>query len=512
MKLSVYVILLQNTMIDSSRFDTPQRQSMIGVIVYLLRHARIIISLGVALIAIGNDNPLLFSILAGSIFLVILFIILLSYLQYKNFTFHVENDELVIHRGVFVKDRKTIPLTRIQSVHIEQNIIQQALGVVGLKIDSAGSKEKELEIAALKEPVARNFRDLLKRKPTAEEPTEDSSERVISEDKEEVLVQLTPIDLLKVGLTENHIRNGLVAVLVVYGYATQYLDFAEDYFYNEYGEYLEDVSGQLLRAGLALIIAGIITFIVISIIISLARTVLKFYDFKAAIHGDVVQINSGLLKKNEYRIPVHKIQYLKWSSNPLRKILGFTTVRLYQVEPGKQQNKKTRIEIPACLPKQARALEALVYEEEVPETRNPFYGDKWAYTRFYSMLFGIPILIWSAVQYFFYPLFWYAPLVLLPAIIFLAYQYGKSVQITYMEDFVVINKGWIFPSRTILSYYKLQAMRFSDNVMIRRRGLAHLTLHTAAGSVKVRYLESGSVKQACTYGIFRIQTSKRSWM
>ncbi len=497
-------------MIDQIDFSVPQRQSLIGIVVYLLRNARIILSLGVGIIAIGNENPVVFTWLIVGVAIISLLIAYISYLQYKNFTFQISNDELIIHRGVIVKDKKTIPLSRIQSVHIEQNIIQQALGVVGLKIDSAGSSEKELEIAALKEPIARHFRDLLKQaKINTAEPVEAID--TVEEEPEQVLVKLTPLDLLKVGLTENHVRNGLVAVLVVYGYITQYLDFAEDYIYGYVGEYMEDVPGQLLRAGLALILAGVVVFIVVSVFISRGRTVLKFFDFRAAIQGEVLEIRSGLLKKNEIRIPVHKIQYLRWDSNPLRRLLGFMTVKVFQVEPGKQQ-KKMQVEIPACYPAQAKALEQLVYEEEVRESDSVIHADKWAYTRFYSILFGIPVIAWVLVQYFLYPVLWYLPLLLLPVITFVAYQYGKSVQITFFSEYLVIQKGWIFPSRTVLSYYKGQAVRFSNNIFLRHRHLAHLILHTASGSVRIRYISETNVRAACDYVVYKIETSRKSWM
>ncbi len=497
---------------NQSDFNTPQRQSLIGVVVYLLRNARVIVSLIIVVIAVGREDPLIFTLMVAGIFAAIGLTAWISWLQYRNFTFHVENDELVIHRGVLVKDRKNIPLNRIQSVHIEQNIIQQALGVVGLKIDSAGSSEKELEIAALKEPVARAFRDLLKHKP-AQSTEESSAKQETQEDAaSRELVSLSPVDLLKVGLTENHIRNGLVALLVVYGYSFQYYEYVEDYLNDEFGDYMENVPAQLLRAGLALVIAAIITFIVVSIIISLIRTVLTFYNFRASIQGEVVEIRSGLLKKNEYRIPVKKIQFLKWNSNPLRKLLGFQTVRIYQAEPGKPQKKKKRVEIPACYPEQSVQLEKLVYDRKIEEGFSPVKADHLAYTRFYTMIFGIPVIIASVVQYFLYPFYWYLPLFLLPLIVFLAYKYGRSIKITFLEDLVILQKGWIFPRRTVLTYYKIQAMRFSDNVVIRRRNLAHLTFHTASGSVRLRYIDPNTVKTACDYAIYKLQTTRRSWI
>jgi putative membrane protein len=500
-------------MIEKDNFSEPQHQSLLGVVVYLLRNGRTIVSLIILALAFGNDKPYLFIALVTGLIVLALAILYISYLQYKNFTFHVQGEELIIHKGVFVKDRKTIPLSRIQSVQIEQNILQQALGVVGLKIDSAGSSTKELEIPALKAEVAESFRQLLKsQKPAANVEVLDPLVSQTEEKKE--LVTLSPKDLLKVGLTENHIRNGLVAILVVYGYASQYMNYLQDYIDEYVGEYFTEVPAQLIRASLVFILATILTFIIVSVVISLARTVLKFYDFRASIQGDVVEIKSGLLKKNEYRIPVNKIQYLKWESNPLRKLLGFSTVKVYQVESSKQE-RKGRVEIPACYPLQSQALEELIYQHTLPQLHKEdqtVHPDTLSYTRFYSMVLGIPLITIAITLFFLLPDVWYFPLVMLPVIPFLAHQYGKSIRLEFHKDVLVIYKGWIFPSRTVISYFKAQAVRSSDNLFLRKNALSHLTIHSASGSIRVRYLDHSQVIEATNYILYKVENYKGQWI
>jgi putative membrane protein len=104
------------------------------------------------------------------------------------------------------------------------------------------------------------------------------------------------------------------------------------------------------------------------------------------------------------------------------------------------------------------------------------------------------------------------PLLLIPPIVYFAYQYGKSVRISFFDDFMIIRKGWVFPRRTVLSYYKGQACQFSNNLFIRRRHLAHLTLYTASGQVRVRYLPEATVRQAIDYALYQVENTRRSWM
>lgn len=511
MRLNDSGILFLPIMNELTDFSSPQRQSLLGIIVYLLRNGRSILSLLFVSLAFGRDNPMVFMWFIIGIIVLTLFIGYISYRQFRNFTFQIKNEELVIHKGVFVKERKTIPLSRIQSVQIEQNIIQQVLGVVGLKIDSAGSSEKELEIPALTAEVAESFRSILKKKEYYEETLHTET---APPEESKSLVFLTPKDLLKVGLTENHIRNGILAVLVVYGYASQYFNYLEEYLEDSMGEYITRIPSELIRAGLVLFLVGIVVFILVSVLVSLGQTILKFYNFRARIIGEVVEIKSGLLKKNEYRIPVHKIQFLKWESNPLRKKLGFTTSKIYQVESSKKQQGK-RIEIPACYPPQTLALEELVYGRSLPafaDEAGYIQADVMAYTRFYTAILGIPVIVLMIFLYTFFPEAWYLPGLLLPVIAFLSFKYGQSVRLVFYPDVLILRKGWIFPSRTVISYYKCQAVRISDNIFLRKQSLTHLILHTASGSIKVRYISDIHSSQARNYILYCVQQFKGRWM
>jgi putative membrane protein len=492
-------------------FSIPQRQSLLGIIVYLIRNGRSILSLLFVTFAFGMENPLVFMWFIIGIIVLTIFIGYISYRQFQNFTFQIKDQELIIHKGVFVKERKTIPLSRIQSVQIEQNIIQQVLGVVGLKIDSAGSSEKELEIPALSADFAESFRSILKKKEYQEDLLPTAS---IPDEESKTLVFLSPRDLLKVGLTENHIRNGILAVLVVYGYASQYFNYLEEYLEDSMGEYITRIPSELIRASLVIFLVGIGVFILVSVLVSLGQTILKFYNYQARIIGEVVEIKSGLLKKNEYRIPVHKIQFLKWESNPLRKILGFTTSKIYQVESSKKQQGK-RIEIPACYPVQTLALEELVYGRSLPTSMDEaeyIQGDVLSYTRFYTVVLGIPVVGLMVFLFIFFPAAWYLPSLSLPIIAFLSYKYGQSIRMIFYPDILIIHKGWIFPTRTAISYYKCQAVKISDNMFLRTQHLTHLTFHTASGSVKVRYIPQSHSSQARDYILYCVQRFKGRWM
>ena len=100
----------------------------------------------------------------------------------------------------------SIPLERIQSVNTKQNLIQQVLDVVSLEIDTAGTVGKELKIHALEQSFATELQDHIR----AEKKQTTSFEGQTVEDaevkKEQIVLKLSPVDLLKIGRSNSFIK------------------------------------------------------------------------------------------------------------------------------------------------------------------------------------------------------------------------------------------------------------------------------------------------------------------
>jgi putative membrane protein len=64
------------------------------------------------------------------------------FLKYYFFTF-LKKGRLIIQQGVLNR-RKAIPLERILTVNICQNLIQQVLQLVAVDVETAGSKTKRI--------------------------------------------------------------------------------------------------------------------------------------------------------------------------------------------------------------------------------------------------------------------------------------------------------------------------------------------------------------------------------
>lgn len=67
----------------------------------------------------------------------------ITFINYYEFTIRVEDEEIIITRGLLEKKKVTIPLSRIQGVRIVENPLRQLTGHVAVIVDSAGGSLAE---------------------------------------------------------------------------------------------------------------------------------------------------------------------------------------------------------------------------------------------------------------------------------------------------------------------------------------------------------------------------------
>ena len=132
----------------------PQRQSPLAIVFLGLRIFR---SLGIAQLVIlvlfivraPFDGPLI----------VLPFVIIVAFggfsvLAWWRYTFQLVDGELVVTKGVVRVVRLNVPIERIQSIAIEQQLLHRLTGLVRVTVDTAGSREAEFSIDAIARPVA----------------------------------------------------------------------------------------------------------------------------------------------------------------------------------------------------------------------------------------------------------------------------------------------------------------------------------------------------------------------
>ncbi len=505
-------------MSTSHDFSVNTRQSKVAILLLIWKFYKLAFRQFLALIAVLAVGISKSSMIAlwGLFIAISVLVIVMALLSYYRFYFRIEDDELWIQKGVFKKSNINIPFSRIQTVNFEQNILLQIFQNVKVEIDTAGSSKKEFSFDALKQPVANELREIILERKKIQAPVavDDDSEKEaleweeLEDSENHTIFQLSGGQLLKIGLTENHLRAGLWMIAVAgYLFSTA----------NEVGFKVEDRIKDLevfeqFNPGLITALSFIPALILILILVSIVRTYLRYYGLSFDRLTNGFKIYSGLINRKEFSAPDNKIQKVAWGDNPLRRIFGIFVLWLKQARSADSDRNRS-MSIP------------IITEDYIQQTLRHLYGDemdkpsfehptsKHFFYRNLIYFIGIPAaIICTAGVYF--KLY----IILAIGVIYFLYfsittyiQYRKS-RFSF-NDFMVLRKKGIYGNyREIIPWYKVQAVDIVQGIYQRRYSLANLILHTAAGEMKIPYLDLGQAQKLRDYALFHAETSDKEWM
>ncbi|MFK7755318.1 MAG: PH domain-containing protein [Flavobacteriales bacterium] len=501
-------------------FHEFNRQNVLGVVILFIQSVRRTLNAFLAFFAYSLFSGGMKEWLWAFFGLSLIVSGVIATLRYKNFQFKLTDKQLILNSGILTKEVTNIPLERIQSVHLHQNFIQRILGITGLKIDTAGSVAQELEISALKRNKAKSLLKALQPARRARSVLDHSDSNELSyaiydvveaaPAEQHKLVDLDFKALILLAITENHVRNGLLAIAVIFGYLGQYLDYSEEYLI----ELFDDYAPELIENTVIQITAFVILFLVLSVLLSFVQVILKFWDFKASVSEESFQIESGLLKRNEFSIPLNKIQFLEWQTNLIRQIPGFESIKIHQGKSTDQLN-KSQMEIPACYAEQTNEVMGTLFPEIDEDDYFVLSEPHKFQIRFRSIimsLIGIPaaFIFGLASEWYISAVVIY--LAYMAFTIYSAYRYYESVNLWLNNEVLIYERGWLFPKRTVLKLFKLQTVEIRQSIFQKKRGICHLLFSTAAGGRSFRFFNHEEMRQVRDFMLYKIESSQRKWM
>jgi putative membrane protein len=223
-------------------------------------------------------------------------------------------------------------------------------------------------------------------------------------------------------------------------------------------------------------------------------------------------VNSGLLKRNEFTVPINKIQFVEWYSNFLRKIPGFESVKIFQGQSG--DTKKQSVEVPACFDEQTAKLMSTLFPESQEGREFDTYHVDSFYERFLLVVWGfigtagavvlaLTVNMTSGLI---------ALAVFLVVLFIWTKKYVNSISLQSNGRMLIYQHGWLFRRRMALKNYKIQSVSWTQSFFQKRRNTAHLTLYTAAGSRTIRFINADLAKAMHNYLLYTVETSKKGWM
>lgn len=493
-------------------FTEPTKQSPIAIILLIYKYfINIIRQFWPAIIAvfIGRKSNNLTYIILISVIVIAVAALVFAIASYLRFSFRVVGNELLIEKGVFKKSKLNIPFERIQTLNFEQGIIHQLFNVVRVDVDTAGSAKNEFSFNAIDKGLAESLRSLvLERKGDLVEEIEGEEEEMAStKEEKKSIFQLDLRDLFMIGLTQNHLRTLVLLFFFALWGVGELSDAGLDL------DWLNKESATaLMRSGI-LIVSGLAFFLLLVIILGTAiRTILKYYDFKMFRSSNGFKMQSGLFNRKENAALDHKIQQIKWSNNPLKRIFKIYHLQLRQASSIEVSTKKS-IHVPGIPKGKIKdILSYLVGEENDYEELEEHRISRLYLYRNVAYIGILPwIIVFWMVYYFTQSVESYLILLAIPYFIATTYVQFRKWKFRLSEAMVFTHSGVFENKHNLVQLYKIQNIQIHQSPFQWRRSLANIRMFTAAGSILIPYIPYDEAVKIKDLILKQIETNQIKW-
>jgi len=492
-------------------FSIPRRQSYTAILFFIYRFFKTLIrQIWPILLAFVFGKEQTKTIFLYVIIVISAFVLLFSFIAFFKYFFYIKDNELIVKKGVFQRSVTNIPFERIQTINFEESVLHQLFGVVKLEIDTAGSKGNEFSFAALDKPMASALREvILKYKSEhvqANVETQLQDEQLLVP-REELVMKLGFSELIKLGFGQNHLRSFFL-IIFFFSWIFQQL--------NEIGmntdEVFGDIDPETVLQGKIAVISLAILAIIVTLLISLVRTILKYYDFKLLRTPDGFKIDTGLLNRRQVAAKDHKIQIVTWADNPLKRLIGVVDVFLKQASSVHVQNRKS-IVIPGCEKNNLEKIKSYYFEASEWQNLSSFGIHRKFILRRFLYLGIIPFLIAFVIIYYFFA-FYPALLTLiwLPISFFTAFIRHKKWKIHLNEHILFVQSGLFGNYNKSIKLYKIQNLSLDQSLYHRFNDLCNITVYSASGKITIPFLPMEQGADLLDYLTYKIEIDKRNWM
>jgi putative membrane protein len=394
---------------------------------------------------------------------IVLLMIIFQTIAWYRFTYRVEENELRIEYGIFIRRKRYISKNRIQSIDLTAGVIHRIFKLVKVKIETAGSgTDAEGSLGAVTLEEGERLRNELKLKQKlAEAETETESE-----EKAEPSFTISFKRLFLAGSTSSSIGIILAFFVVAFSEMEQFIPD------EVYSSALDWVVGLSL-----LFMAAFVIFILIVLwLLGIAGTMIKYGNFTITNKYNELFITRGLLEKKQITIPLKRIQAIGVQESIIRQPLGYATI--YAEVAGGTQEKGEDFST-VLFPMIKKTEIAHFLQEILPEyAKQPNEWDSLPkkalkYYLFRSML---PfILIGAGIIYFFPAFSWVAIILIILSFLlgWLRYKDGGFV----LSGNSLMVKYRVFGKITMMIYHRrIQAFEKKQHLMHRRENLATMEL------------------------------------
>ena len=440
------------------------------------------------------------------ILVVLLFFLIRAFLIYKNFLFKIDNNHFILQQGIISKTNTSIPFHRIQNINFKQNLVQQIINVYEVSIETAGSTDTEIAIKALNFEDAKNLKSVIL-------DSKEINESIVKQSTEKPFLKISILELFKVSLTENHLRNLFLFFAILLGFFQQIQQIADSFGETETLDGFIKDSTNAVSTSFILVFTLLVFLTITAFITSFVRIFLVHFNLYAYLKKDAFEINQGLFTKKSIILKKQKIQNITVSTNPLKRLIGISYITFKQAVSGKINHKNEKvIKIVGCKKNQVDDVKTNLYQFKDIEAQDKMYPDTYYINRVYLFNLLFLVIIYVSIYIFTEPFFLYSLVLILPIYGFLIQKKINKRFYKLNEEMIVVGNGMIETHHTYLELFKVQNIKLKQTIFQQRSNVTDLILQTASGKITVPCLSYSKAIEMYNHILYKVETSHKSWM
>jgi putative membrane protein len=431
--------------------------------------------------------------------------------RYRTFNYTFGDGELVIRSGLFFKNERHVPYSRIQNLDAVQNAMHRLFGVVDVRVDTGSGAAADATLSVVSWPAYEEMR-----RRVLEERSIGRGTDVADAEAGRAILTLGLRDLAVLGLIENR-----AAVLVAAVFGTLWETGMLERAVNAVGL---DIArrGVLRRLFVSIFRHGTLSFddafgaaaaivglLIVLRILSVIWAIVRLYGFRLTLVGADLRTEYGLLTRVSATVPLHRIQTLTIRRGLIHRWLGRASVKV-ETAGGQAAGD-------AAGGTSARGRESLapiVNEPDLPALLGIVLPDLsladpvWhgpapgAFGR--ELRARLVVAIIGACMSAFLLRWWaVAVLAVLAAWSWMsARTYITHLGWAVIDGAVLFRTGWIWRHLTVARFSKVQAVAMSQSPFDRRHHMASVRVDTAGAGDAAHRVDIPYLRVETAAGLF----------
>ena len=298
--------------------------------------------------------------------------------------------------------------------------------------------------------------------------------------------------------------------MLLFVLGTQFYYQIEDYFEEQAQKYANELWTFLSHSGLTIILILLIGFLLLSLLFSMVRTAVLFYDLRFYRRSQSYRIVSGLFTRKNLLLPFRKIQDLNWETGPVKRLFGIYKVVIHQASGGITPENKFP-EVPGCLTEHIETIRKDLFGADQLLDQPLIYSSSYYWRRTWLRYGWIPALLATPLLL----LNWHYVFILILWVVYILIHsrlmIGKSYfQITNQQ--ILVSSGAFSHRFKQMDLSKVQHVEFRQGVFIKKRGLATLVIGNAASTMRLPFIDAGIARRLHDYLLYYAETSTSEWI